>query len=196
MNVNETTPRSGSRTWGRSVPPPRPSRRGCVSTVPAAGSSSWTRRPQTAGAFPPLRRDGRAHTVAEVTCDLPDRYKETHMSRPPFKHHGFVGQERALAPILRQLNGAMARSEPLPHLLLIGESGTGKSLVAKCLATEAKAETSSFYGLVRVTEIISKLRQARRGDFVFFDEAHRLQKDVDTQEMLYAVIDAVRDAVR
>jgi DNA invertase Pin-like site-specific DNA recombinase len=56
----------------------------------------------------------------------------------------FVGQRLALEPLLRVLQGALARAEPMQHLLFTGESGTGKSLAAQTLAQVAKAETCHY----------------------------------------------------
>jgi Holliday junction DNA helicase RuvB len=76
----------------------------------------------------------------------------------------------------------------MPHLLIIGESGVGKSLAARELAQRAKVQFLALYGPVRPDAVASKLLQAKHGDYLFLDEAHRLPHD--SQELLYPVMDA------
>src|SRR5438093_12395762 len=104
--------------------------------------------------------------------------EESSVARPPFKIGDFVGQREVLAPILRQLDGAISRGEPLTQpLAFVGESGLGKSLAARSLAGYARADIFAFHGTTNADAIVEVLRRAKRCDFVFFDETHQLHRD-------------------
>src|SRR5262245_4348157 len=115
------------------------------------------------------------------------------MGRGPYRVGDFVGQGRVLKPLLRILRGAQARGEPMTPLLLIGDSGTGKTLAARTLAAEMGVSLYSFHGPTTADAVIGKLVQMKHGDFLLFDEAHQLSEKV--KELLYVVLDAVRMAV-
>jgi Holliday junction DNA helicase RuvB len=108
--------------------------------------------------------------------------------RPPFQVNEFVGQKRALLPILREQDGAMARGEPLPHVLFIGQSGLGKSLAARMIAERARTRMVKFNSTESAAEVAERLHQMQDCDVAFFDECHKLPHDL--QEMLYEVVDA------
>jgi holliday junction DNA helicase RuvB len=112
------------------------------------------------------------------------------VARAPYQVGEFVGQREVLEPVLRILHGALSRGEPMQHLLFTGESGTGKSLAAQTLAKKASPETAchKFHGNPKLRAVVEKLAQAKPFDFVFFDEAHRL--DPEVQHALYEVIDS------
>jgi Holliday junction DNA helicase RuvB len=110
------------------------------------------------------------------------------MGRGPFQVHDFVGQKRALAPALRLQDGALAREEPAPHMLFLGQSGTGKSLAAITLGLRAGTEVTKFLGRATAAEVAPRLAQMKPCDIGFFDECHNL--DTDLQELLFDVIDS------
>ena len=91
-------------------------------------------------------------------------------------------------PIFRQQDGALARGEPLPPLLFIGQSGLGKSLAAQTLAKRAGTTVTKFHGTESVEEIVEFLKKMKNGDVGYSDECHRQSQDV--QEIWYEVIDS------
>jgi hypothetical protein len=110
------------------------------------------------------------------------------MARPPFRINEFIGHKRLLAPIWRIQDGAMARGETMPHVLLTGQSGTGKSLFAGTLAQRGGTKIIKLVGKTPAEEIALRLVECRRGDFLFLDEAHNL--DQTAQELCFEVIDS------
>jgi Holliday junction resolvasome RuvABC ATP-dependent DNA helicase subunit len=49
------------------------------------------------------------------------------MTRRAERFRDFIGHKRVVEPIRKLLAGAVARSEPLPHLLITGPSASARS---------------------------------------------------------------------
>ncbi|MBO0700959.1 MAG: AAA family ATPase, partial [Zavarzinella sp.] len=109
------------------------------------------------------------------------------MPRPPFEIAGFVGQRTVLTPVLRELEGALARGEPMPHTLVLGPSGIGKTALFEALARQARAGLKKVVGRATLEEVVESLRSLQAGDYHVFDESHNLGDEL--QEMLFEVID-------
>lgn len=109
------------------------------------------------------------------------------MGRGPYTLDDFVGHKDALKPALKLMKGAMARGLPTPHMLFLGQSGTGKSLAAHTLAGQAGTETTKFVGKATPAEIAAKLAVVKTGDVIFVDECHNLENDA--QELFFEIID-------
>ncbi len=109
------------------------------------------------------------------------------MSRPPYQFREFIGQRRKVEPLIREVRGAKARGTPACHILLTGLSGTGKSTLARALAQEYGTRFVKLSGDVGQPRLVSELRNVRRLDFLFIDEAHGLP--VALQELLFLAID-------
>ncbi len=110
------------------------------------------------------------------------------MSRPPFEIEGFIGQRAVLTPVLREQDGSLSRNEPMPHSLVIGPSGIGKTELFGALARRAKVSMAKLVGKVATKKVCETLAGLKAGDFVVFDEGHNVSPEV--QEMLYEVIDS------
>ena len=118
------------------------------------------------------------------------------MARPPEKLNDFIGQARLRRHLNRLVDGSLSRGIVPPPLLFVARSGQGKSALAAALARKYAGEewdepASSFHyiiggsGLTRI--VPEKLRVVRYGDFLFMDEAHAMERDI--QEMLFLVLD-------
>jgi Holliday junction DNA helicase RuvB len=110
------------------------------------------------------------------------------MPRPPFQIRDFIGQRRALAPVLREQDGAKARGEPMPPILFTGQSGLGKSLAARTLAARAGTSMVTLVSSESPEHLATRLAKMKMGDIAFLDECHRLQGE--SQELLFEVIDS------
>jgi len=108
--------------------------------------------------------------------------------RPPRFDDRFIGQRAAIRPVTQALEGAIARNESLPDILLIGQSGVGKTLFTDCLAKHCRAVLKKVFGTVTHEELCTILTSLHHGDFLFIDECHCLTPDV--QELLFQVIDS------
>ena len=112
------------------------------------------------------------------------------MGRPLPTWHGFAGQTQIVSSLLQHCNGALAKGTPLPHILLSGPSGMGKTELAKCLSHEMGVECLDFYSSPQTKRwqlALHLAKVAKKGDVVFVDEIHALQDSV--QELLYPAID-------
>jgi Holliday junction DNA helicase RuvB len=110
------------------------------------------------------------------------------MSRRKKRFGGeFIGQKAVVDPIRRLLAGAVMRGEPLPHVLITGPSGVGKTALANALARERGTQLLWTSGAESRENLVQKLTELQFGDFLFIDEGHRL-KAAD-QEMLFESID-------
>lgn len=113
------------------------------------------------------------------------------MGRPAPRFGDYIGHKKIIDLLKRELEGAIALKEPMPHILLKGRSGVGKTRLARVLATERGTRLRRLLGR-RVTwkRLVRILLALRSGDFLFVDEAHAIEPA--QQELLYEAIDRHR----
>ena len=114
------------------------------------------------------------------------------MPRPIPSWHGFVGQREIVASLAEHARGAVQKAETLPHVLLGGQSGVGKTHLAKAVAADMQTGFHEFCcsRQAKKIDVAEKLAGVKKGDVVFLDEIHALP--ADSQEMLYVAIDSQR----
>ena len=66
------------------------------------------------------------------------------MPRPIPTWHGFVGQREIVASLAEHARGAVQKAETLPHVLLGGQSGVGKTHLAKAVAADMQTGFHEF----------------------------------------------------
>ena len=111
------------------------------------------------------------------------------MARPVPTFHGFSGQRETVETVIEHCTGAKSQSVPLPHTLLCGPSGIGKTAFARAAAEEMGTGIVSLYCTesTRRSSLAGKLASLNTGDILFLDEVHALAPDC--QELLYPAID-------
>ncbi len=114
------------------------------------------------------------------------------MSLRPQRLAELVGQEQIRAQLEIAIEAARSRREPLEHLLLDGPPGLGKTTLAHVIAHEmgASVRITSGPAMARQGDLMMLLTQLERGDVLFIDEVHRLNKVVE--EFLYPAMEDFR----
>ncbi len=111
---------------------------------------------------------------------------------PTTSFHGFVGQVKIVHRLKSYCTGAKAKNTPLLHLLFIGPTGSGKSMLAKATAAEMKTDYRTVFASSGTTRygLIELARTLKKSDLLFIDEVHALGGEC--QELLYAFMDGRR----
>ncbi|PIR03074.1 MAG: Holliday junction branch migration DNA helicase RuvB [Candidatus Magasanikbacteria bacterium CG11_big_fil_rev_8_21_14_0_20_43_7] len=101
----------------------------------------------------------------------------------------FVGQEKIKEPLSISIQAAKGRKEPIEHVLLYGNPGLGKTTLATIIANEmgVNIKTTSGPALERVGDLAAILTNLGRGDILFIDEIHRMNKTIE--EVLYSAME-------
>jgi len=103
-----------------------------------------------------------------------------------------VGQEVVREQLRIALDAAIARREPLDHVLLDGPPGLGKTTLAHVVAREMgrTIRVTSGPAITRQGDLMMMLTQLDTGDVLFIDEIHRLANVVE--EFLYPALEDFR----
>jgi Holliday junction DNA helicase RuvB len=111
------------------------------------------------------------------------------ISLRPQRFEDFVGQDKIKDNLKVFIKSAMDRKEPLDHVLLFGPPGLGKTTLAHIIAKEMKVNIIATSGpvLERPGDLAGLLTNLERGDIIFIDEIHRLNRVVE--EYLYPAME-------
>ena len=101
----------------------------------------------------------------------------------------FVGQEELKQNLRIFVEAAKRRGEALDHMLLAGPPGLGKTSMCRILAGEmgVDIQVTSGPSLERAGDMAAILTQLEQGDFLFIDEIHRLNRQIE--EVLYPAME-------
>lgn len=101
----------------------------------------------------------------------------------------FVGQERLKDNLRVFVEAAKKRGEALDHMLLAGPPGLGKTSLCRILAQEMGVQLHPTSGptLERAGDMAAILTSLDEGDFLFIDEIHRLNRQIE--EILYPAME-------
>jgi len=101
----------------------------------------------------------------------------------------FYGQENIKKSLRIAMSAAQKRNEPIEHVLLYGPPGLGKTTISHLIAREmdASIKVTSGPAIERAGDLASILTNLEKGDVLFIDEIHRLNKVVE--ETLYPAME-------
>ncbi len=101
----------------------------------------------------------------------------------------FHGQENIKTSLHIAIDAAKQRKEALEHVLFYGPPGLGKTTLAHLLAKEmgSNIRVTSGPAIERSGDLASILTNLEKGDVLFIDEIHRLNKVVE--ETLYPAME-------
>ncbi len=119
--------------------------------------------------------------------NIPD--KELDISLRPDKFADFVGQEKVLDRLQLAVDAARMRGDVLDHVLLSGPPGLGKTTLSYIIGDAMGANVKATSGPVidKPGDLAGLLTGLERGDILFIDEIHRMQKTVE--EYLYSAME-------
>jgi Holliday junction DNA helicase RuvB len=114
---------------------------------------------------------------------------EAERSLRPLTLSEYFGQHKLKESLSVYMQAAIARREPLDHLLLYGPPGLGKTTLAGIIASEMghNIRVTSGPAIERPGDLASILTNLATGDILFIDEIHRLSHAVE--EVLYPAME-------
>ena len=102
----------------------------------------------------------------------------------------YIGQERVKNNLKIILEAAKKRNGIPDHLLFYGPHGLGKTTLASLIAKEMAANLRIVSGvsLEKSGDLVAVLANLEKGDLLFIDEAHRLNRMIE--EILYPAMES------
>ena len=101
----------------------------------------------------------------------------------------FTGQTKVKERLDIAVQAAKQRGDSLDHILLSGPPGLGKTTLAGILSREMGGELKVTSGptIEKAADLAGLLTNLNKGDVLFIDEIHRLQKNIE--EYLYPAME-------
>ena len=101
----------------------------------------------------------------------------------------FTGQPKVKERLDIAMQAAKQRGDSLDHILLSGPPGLGKTTLAGILSREMGGELKVTSGptIEKAADLAGLLTNLNKGDVLFIDEIHRLQKNIE--EYLYPAME-------
>lgn len=107
----------------------------------------------------------------------------------PRRLKDYIGQEKIKESLKIFIEAAQKRNEALEHCLFYGPPGIGKTTLSLIIGNElgAKTKVTSGPAIERPGDLAAILTSLEKGDVLFIDEIHRLNRIVE--EILYPAME-------
>lgn len=124
-----------------------------------------------------------------ITTGFREEDADAEQSLRPRNLTEYFGQDKIKKSLTVYMQAAIARREPLDHILLYGPPGLGKTTLAGIIAAEMghNIRVTSGPAIERAGDLASILTNLNAGDVLFIDEIHRLSHQVE--EVLYPAME-------
>ncbi len=125
--------------------------------------------------------------LINVTAHVAD--EEIYNAVRPRLLNEYIGQSQVRTQMQIFIAAALARKEPLDHMLIFGPPGLGKTTLAHIVAQEMHVSLRQTSGPVldKAGDVAALLTNLQPGDVLFIDEIHRLSPVVE--ETLYPAME-------
>ena len=120
----------------------------------------------------------------------PTRYEAGGAAMRPQGLKDYLGQPQAVAVLADAIKKIRLSGGALPHILLYGSQGLGKTTLAKILANEMQTEFIEISNAraLTVDGLTQMLLKLQEGDIVFIDEIHNVQPAI-AEGVLYSAME-------